>query len=367
MEAKPVHPSQTRTLPLVSRLSKSIGAKASANGRQPLKLSPLSIRPLLARMTSRGQPLEAHTLRCSTSTISYSPRQAPEVFEELNQRTNGAVRSKKNLMERLGLSDLPREVNRPNPSDVNSMSHSMLEKSRRKSRLPLYRRISNAPVLWSRTTPPISDTPSGLCNLPDHFPLSPNPSGSTSFQEQRSTLTPFSPGSSPLLQMTRSPLRSGTSIYPSEVANRPSLSKLTETGLLPGTRPHSPSSAPSHTVPARRDSTLSTSFSFSEPFRFRTGKSLTLTKPYAATSGKSSTSSCPSSVGSGTSKPATYKMMEQATVVTPLKRKRSPDRTAGPTKLADSGTAVSAIDELLSADTDTCVPTVGRNTLERNV
>jgi hypothetical protein len=288
MEAKLDHPSQTRASSTVSRLSRIIGVKASANGKQSLKLPLLSNQPLLAQIASRDPPLETHISQCSTNMTSYSPRQALEDFNNPNQMENRIVCSKRTLMERLGLSDPPHKADRLNPSDGNSMIHSMLGRSKKKLRLPLFQQISSAPAPWSKTTPLTSNMHSGPYNLLDHSLHSPNPSGSTSYQEQRSTLTPFSQGSSPPSLMTRSPPPSGISISQLEVANHPRLSKLTETGPSPGMQPPWPSSAFSLTEPASYNNTPSTSFSFSEPFRLPTGKSSISTKPYTAMSAKSS-------------------------------------------------------------------------------
>jgi hypothetical protein len=212
MVAKLDHPSRMRASSTVSKPSRIIGVKASANGKQSLKLPPLSNQPLLARIASSDPPQETLISQCSTNMTSYSPRQALEDFDDPNQMENKIVCSKKTLMERLSLSVPSHGADRPNPSDRNSMIHSTPGRSRKKLRLPLFQRISSAPAPWSKTTPLISNMHSGPYNPPDHSLHSPNLSGSTSYREQRSILTPFSQGFSPLSLMTRSPPPLGISI-----------------------------------------------------------------------------------------------------------------------------------------------------------
>jgi hypothetical protein len=251
-------------------------------------ITPLSNQPLLAWIASRDPLLEAHILQCSMNMTSYSPRQALKDFDDPNQMENRIVSSKKTLMERLDLSDPPHKADHLNPSDGNSMIHSMLGRSKKKLRLPLFQQILSALAPWSKTTPLTSNMHSGPYNLLDHSLHSPNPSGSMSYQEQWSTLMLFSQGSFPPSLMTRLPPPLGISISQSEVANHPRLSKLMETGPSPGIQPPWPSSALSLTEPASYDNTPSTSFSFSEPFQHPTGKSSILTKPYATMLAKSS-------------------------------------------------------------------------------
>ena len=238
-------------------------------------ITPLSNQPLL----------EAHILQCSMNMTSYSPRQALKDFDNPNQMENRIVSSKKTLMERL---NPPHEADHLNPSNGNSMIHSMLGRSKKKLHLPLFQWISSAPTPWSKTTLLTLNMHSGPYNLLDHSLHSPNPSGSMSYQEQWSTLTLFSQGSSPPTLMTRLPPPLGISISQSEVANHPRLSKLMETGPSPVIQPPWPSSALSLTEPASYNNTQSMSFSFLEPFWHPTGKSSILTKPYAAMSAKSS-------------------------------------------------------------------------------
>jgi hypothetical protein len=157
------------------------------------------------------------------------------------------------------------------------------------------------------------------------------------------------------------------SISQLEVVNCPRLFKPTETGPLPGMLSAQPSSVISLTAPARCDNIQSIYFSFLEPFRFLTGKSSTLTKPSATMLVRSNTSSCPRLNVSGISKPATYRTTGQVTMQTPLKRKRSPDQTANPTRPAASGTTEFVTGKLLNANIDTCAQFVEKSTLKRNV
>src|SRR5882762_5077298 len=99
MVAKLDHPSRTRASSTVSKPSRIIGVKASANGKQSLKLPPLSSQLLLAWIASSDPPQETLISQCSTNMTSYSPRQALEDFDDPNQMENKIVCSKKTLME----------------------------------------------------------------------------------------------------------------------------------------------------------------------------------------------------------------------------------------------------------------------------
>jgi hypothetical protein len=59
--------------------------------------------------------------------------------------------------------------------------------------------------------------------------------------------------------------------------------------------------------------------------------------------------------------------MDQVTVQTPLKRKRSLDQITNPTRPVASGTMEFATGELLNADIDTSAPSVEKSTLDQNV
>jgi hypothetical protein len=87
--------------------------------------------------------------------------------------------------------------------------------------------------------------------------------GNMSFREWRSTLMPFSPDCSPPLLTTKLPLPLETLTSPSVVVSPPRLSKLTETGPLPGIPLLWPSSVLSPTRPLSCNNTLNTFSSFS--------------------------------------------------------------------------------------------------------
>src|ERR1700720_4178221 len=70
-------------------------------------------------------------------------------------------------------------------------------------------------------------------------------------------------------------------------------------------------------------------FNFSEPFPFLTGKSLTWIKPSDVMLEKSNTSNYPTLGGFDTSKPGTFKMMEQGTGAVRARKKRSIDQIGG--------------------------------------
>jgi hypothetical protein len=275
--------------------------------------------------------------------------------------------NKKSLMERL-------EVNDPDPivvprfqNDTKLTNPFRHGKSEKKLHLPLSLQISNAPDPWSKITQPISNTQSGLSSLRDYSHHFQNLNGNMSFPERRSILTSSSRDYFPLSPTTKSPPPSGTLTSQLAAENHPKPSNPTETGPLHGTPPLPPYSARSPIEPRSCNSTSNTYFSFSEPFRFHTSKSLTSTKPSTGMLGKSNMSSYPNSAVFDTSKLDTSKTMALETIAPPLKRKRSLDSIAGLMKRVGNGIAKSATGELPNAVTNTCAPIVEGSTCERNV
>jgi hypothetical protein len=361
MEVELDHLSLTRVSPTVSKQSRAIGVKVSANGKQLPKLHLQSSQPLLARMTNNEQLPETPTSPCLTSTTAYSPKLVPEdskTVSKILDSTKGTRFPRKTLMERLGLNNCIPEVHHLSSSGANLTSPFIPGRSKRKSPLSLFQRILSTPAPWFKTTPLTSNTPSGPCSPQDHYCHSPNPSGRTSFLERQSTLTPSSQDFSPPLLMTRLPPPLETLISPSVVASHPKSYSPMVTGPSPGMLQPLQSSVPSLTVPVSCSGMLNTSFSFSEPFLSLTQKSSISTKPSAVMQEKLSTLNCLSSVDSGTSKLVTSKTMAPVTVVSSLKRKRSLGLTGSPMMPATSGTAESVTGKLQNANIATYVPTV---------
>jgi len=208
MEVELDHLSLTRVSPTVSKQSRAIGVKVSANGKQLPKLHLQSSQPLLAQMTSKEPLPETSTSLCLMSMTACSPKLVPEdskAMSKILDRMEGMGISRKTLMEKLGLNICIPEVHHPSPSGTNVMSLFMPKNSKRKSWLSLFQQISNKSSPWFRTTPLTSNMPSGPCSPQDHYLHSPNPSGRMSFPEWQSTLTPSSQVFSPPLLTTRLP------------------------------------------------------------------------------------------------------------------------------------------------------------------
>jgi hypothetical protein len=352
----------------VSKPLMIIGNNISTS-RKPLHKFPQpSSQPLLARITNSKLQPEEFTLRCSTSMIERLPTPVPEVARGSSIVATKTMIKKKSLMDRLGVNtpSAPVVAHRRRNS-INSVNHSMLGKSRKKSHLPLSHRISSERRSWSKIIQLTLSMPSGPCSPLDPSHHSQNLSGSTSYRERRSTLTLFSLDFYPPLPMTKLPPPLEILTSPSVVVNCPRSSKPTETGPSHGTPLRQPSSVPSLTEPMSCNSTPNISFSFSEPFPTRTPKSSTLTKPSVATPGKSSTLNSLKSGVSGTSKHDTCRKTVQEIMQVPAKRKISPNQTDGLTKCAASGIMAFVNGKPLSAATATSAPSVAETTQARNV
>src|ERR1700692_4925695 len=155
MEVELDHLSLMRVSPTVSKQSRAIGAKVSANGKQLPKLDLQSSQPLLAQMTNNEQPPETLTSPCSMSTTAYSPKLVPEdskTVSKILDSTKGTRFPRKTLMERLGLNNCIPEVHHLSSSGANLTSPFMPGRSERKSPLLLFQRISSKPAPWFQTT-----------------------------------------------------------------------------------------------------------------------------------------------------------------------------------------------------------------------
>ena len=198
----------------------------------------------------------------------------------------------KTLLERIGVDDRYPTADLHPPSDAKLTRHSMLGKSKNYSPLPLSRRILSVPTLWSRITLQTLNMPYGCSSPAVSSCLSQNRNGNMSLQGWWSTLTSSSLDSFPPSPKTKPWPQSETLISPLAEVSPRNMSKPMATGPLLGIPPSLQSYVPSCTVPWNCESTLSTYFSFSEPFPTHTPKSLTLTKQPVITLGRLSTSNC---------------------------------------------------------------------------
>ena len=138
MEAKldhlpqtPMHLSQTlmaqqRVSLSASKLLRTIGASASASGKQSPKLPLHSNQSLLAQITSEFQLLETLTLQCLMNTTNFLPM---PVFEasKIVDKVIGEMKLMMLLMQRLHLSGPVPGVLLLDPNTEKLMSPSMLE------------------------------------------------------------------------------------------------------------------------------------------------------------------------------------------------------------------------------------------------
>ena len=177
--------------------------------------------------------------------------------------------------------------------------------------LPLSQLILSVLEPWSKIIPLTSNMHSGLYNQQDPSLLSQNLSGNMSSWGWQSTLIIDAIFSGLFSTHTDDKTTASISNFDLSVGGcKPSkLSRPTETGPSHETLHLLQSSVPSLIVPSNCSSTLSTCFSFSEPFSTHTPKSLTLTKQPVITLRRSSTLNSPMLASSVTLKLSPSKMM----------------------------------------------------------